>query len=193
MLGSLDVALATLRGAFFVVAALLAALCTVDWLVRTRRVDPFGGLARFMRSNVEPLMAPVERRVVRSGGIPSSAPWWALGFVVLAGIVLISLLEFVRGQVVFALAALEGGGAGVYRLAVSWTFAILQLAVIARVILSWVPLRPGHWITRSSYRLSEPILRPLRQFIPPMGMVDVTPIVAWFLLSLLQSFLLRLA
>ncbi len=191
MLGSIDVALAMLRSGFFALAAALAILCTVDWLVRTRRLDPFGALARFMRSNIHPLMAPVERRVVKAGGVPSSAPWWALGFVVLTGILLISFLEFTRGQVAYALAALDGGGAGIYRLAVSWTFAFLQLAIIVRVIISWVPVTPGHWAIRWAYRVSEPLLRPLRQFIPPLGLVDITPIVAWFLLSLLRGFLLR--
>ena len=37
-------------------------------------------------------------------------------------------------------------------------------------------------------RLSEPILRPLRQVIPNLGMIDITPIVAYLLLGLLQSF-----
>jgi YggT family protein len=192
IVGALDGALRVLRGGLFGAAAVMAVICAVDWLVRTRRLDPFGGVARFFRSSVHPIIAPVERRVVRAGGLPSSAPWWALVFVVLAGIVLISLLEFVRGQLVFLFVSLERGPVGIYRLLVSWTFAILQLALITRVILSWVKVRPGSWIVRWSYRLSEPVLRPLRHVIPAIGMMDVTPIVAWFLLALLEGFFLRL-
>ena len=192
ILDALDGALHALRGGLFGVAVVLAAICGVDWLVRTRRLDPFGGVARFFRSSIHPVMAPVERRVVRAGGLPSSVPWWALVFVVLAGIVVISLLEFVRGQLMFLFVSLERGPAGIYRLLVSWTFAVLQVALITRVVQSWVKLRPGSWVVRWSYRLSEPVLRPLRQFIPPLGVVDVTPIVAWLLLSLLESFFLRL-
>ena len=192
ILDVLDGALRALRGGLFGVAAVMAAIAGVDWLVRTRRLDPFGGVARFFRSSVHPIIAPVERRVVRAGGLPSSAPWWALVFVVLAGIVIISLLDFLRGQLVFLFVSLERGPAGIYRLLVSWTFAILQLALITRVILSWVKVRPGSWLVRWSYRLSEPVLRPLRQFIPTVGMMDITPIVAWFLLAFLESFFLRL-
>jgi YggT family protein len=192
VLDMLDGALRVLRGGLLGVAAVMAVICGVDWLVRTRRLDPFGAVARFFRSSVDPIIAPVERRVVRAGGMPSSAPWWALVFVVLAGIVIISLLDFLRGQLVFLFVSIERGPAGVYRVLVSWTFAILQLALITRVILSWVKVRPGSWLVRWSYRLSEPVLRPLRHLIPAIGMVDITPIVAWFLLGLLESFFLRL-
>lgn len=193
ILGAIDSALAVLRGGFFAVAAVLAVVCGVDWLVRSRRLDPFGPVARFMRANVHPLIAPVERRVVRAGGLPSSAPWWALVFVVLVGIVLISLLEFLRSQLSSALFAIGSGPAGIYRLLVSWTFRILQLALIVRVILSWVHARPGRWYVRWSWRLTEWFLRPLRQMIPPFGMVDITPLIAWFLLGLMEGLLLRFA
>src|ERR1035437_4776251 len=143
LLGAIDSALGVFRVAFFAVAAVLAVVSGVDWLVRTRKLDPFGRVARFMRANVQPLIAPVERRVVRAGGLPSSAPWWALVFVVIAGIVLISLLEFLRSQLSSAFFAIGSGPAAVYRLIVVCTFALLQIALVVRVVLSWVPVRPG--------------------------------------------------
>ncbi|HVT37578.1 MAG TPA: YggT family protein [Gemmatimonadaceae bacterium] len=192
ILGVVDAALPVIRGAFLALAAILAAVCGVDWLVRTRRVSPFGPVARFMRTTVDPLILPVERRIVRSGGLPSSAPWWALAAVVLAGIVLISILEFARTQAALVALAIDSGPGGIYRLLVSWTIAILQVALIVRVVLSWVHAPPGAWYVRWSYQLTEPILRPLRRLVPMMGMMDITPIIAWFLLGLLRGFLLGL-
>lgn len=192
ILGAIDSALTLLRGGFLGVAAVLAVVCAVDWLVRTRKIGPFSPIARFMRANVDPLMAPVERSVVRAGGIPSSAPWWALVFVVLAGIVFISLLEFVRGQLAVAYFVIGTGPRGVYRLVVSWTFQLLQLALIVRVVISWVRARPGSWYVVWSWRLTEWFLRPLRRLIPTIGMIDISPLVAWFLLVLVEGGLLRL-
>jgi YggT family protein len=191
-LDAFDSTLAMLRVGLLGVAVALAALCAVDWLVRTRRLSPFGPVARFMRNSVDPLLKPVERRVVRGGGLPSSAPWWALGTVVLAGIVLLTLLGFVRTQIAFVYYSLTGGPSGIVRLLIIWAFAVLQLALIVRVLLSWFPMRPGAWYWRWSYALTEPVLKPLRRIIPLMGMVDITPIVAWFLLGLLQGFVVRL-
>jgi YggT family protein len=193
ILGAIDSALGVLRVAFLAVAAVLAVVCGVDWLVRTRKLDPFGPVARFMRAKVQPLMTPVERRVVRAGGLPSSAPWWALVSVVLAGIVLISLLDFLRSQLSTAFFAFGSGPAAVYRLIVVWTFALLQVALVVRVVLSWMPARPGSWIARWSWRLTEWFLRPLRRLIPLLGTIDITPLVAWFLLGLVEGVLVRLA
>ena len=192
VINALDLTLGLLRRGFFAVAMVLAIVCAVDWLTRTRRLNPFGLIARFMRANVDPAIAPIERAVIRAGGVPSSAPWWALVVVVLAGIVAISVLDFLRGQMEMVMRAVDGGPRGIYQLAVSWIFAVLQLAIIVRVVISWVRVRPGSWIARWSFKLTEPMLRPLRQVVPTLGTVDITPIVAWFLLSLLETFFKRL-
>jgi YggT family protein len=84
----------------------------IDWLVRTRRISPFNPVARFFRSSVDPLLAPVERRVVRAGGTPASAPWWALVAVVVGGILVLQLMEFVGGQLVGLVRAAARGPAG---------------------------------------------------------------------------------
>ena len=187
-----DSTLAALRAGFLGVAAVLAALCAMDWMVRTRKLSPFGPVARFMRTTVDPLLKPIERRVVRAGGVPASAPWWALGAVVLAGIVLLALLGFVRSQIAFIDLAMTGGPRGIIRLLITWGFTLIQVALVVRVLLSWIPLRPGAWYWRWSYALTEPMLKPLRRIIPTIGMMDITPIVAWFLLGLLQGFIVRL-
>ena len=84
-----DTFVALLRAALFWVAAGLGVVLALDWLVRTRRLSPFGWIARAVRTTVDPALRPIERRVVRAGGLPSSAPWWALGTVVIGGILLV--------------------------------------------------------------------------------------------------------
>lgn len=187
-----DAVLGVLRAGFFWVAVALAVVCLVDWAVRTRRINPFSATARFFRTSVDPLFAPIERRIVRAGGLPSSAPWWALAAVVLGGILAISVVGFVRDQLLFAGGALQAGGGGLYVLLVSWTLGLLNIALLVRVVTSWVRVSPYSPWVRWAYVLTEPILRPLRRVIPTLGMIDVTPIVAYFLLQLLGSFLLRL-
>jgi YggT family protein len=101
----LDAVLGVLRLVVFVIAAAALVIFTIDWLVRTRRLSPFGAVARFFRRVVDPLIVPIEHRVVRAGGLPSSAPWWALIAVVIGGLVVLALLEFIRGQLEFAASA----------------------------------------------------------------------------------------
>jgi YggT family protein len=71
-------------------------------------------------------------------------------------------------------------------------FTILSLAILARVLLSWVRVNPFNPVVSLLDQITEPILGPLRRIIPPIGMIDITPIVALFLLRFLQRILLSL-
>ena len=51
-----------------VVIGVLAVVCLVDWLARTRRINPFHPIARFLRETVDPLIAPLM-------GAPDRARW----------------------------------------------------------------------------------------------------------------------
>ena len=181
----LDLVLAVLRPLVFAAAVLVALAALLEWLVRTRRVNPFGPVARFTRRAVSPVFAPAERRVLRAGGLPSTAPWWTLAVVAIGGIVLLSLLGFLRDQL-FVIGAASRSGGALVRLLVSWAFGVLQVAILVRVFSSLFRMSPySPWI-RWSYTLSEPILRPLRQVIPPMGMFDLSPLAAYFLIAILR-------
>jgi YggT family protein len=180
--------IAGVRTALLLLGAFAALICTVDWAVRTRRINPFSRVARFYRGRVDPLMAPVERVVVRTGGVPSSAPWWALVAIVACGLLLLSLLQFagsILTQVTFAIQDPRS----IPMLLVSWAFSILRLALIVRVLSSWLPVSPRSGWIRWSYVLTEWFIAPLQRIIPRISMIDITPIVAWFLLSIIQGLL----
>lgn len=192
-LATLDIVRGVLRTGFFALFVVLCVVCLIDWLVRTRRINAFSPIARFFRQSVEPLMAPVEERIVRAGGVPTNAPWWALAAVVVIGIIVLSLFDFLRSQIAQFYLASQGGTRGVVRMLLSATFGVLRIAIIVRVVVSWVRISPySRWV-RWAFTLSEPILRPLRQVIPTIGMIDITPIIAYLLLGLLEGFVVGLA
>ena len=188
---AIGVVLAVLRTVFFFAAIIVAVVVALDWMVRTRRISPFSPVARFVRSTVDPLLAPVERRIVGAGGLPSSAPWWALVAVVVGGILILTALEFVLGQAASLVMATRAGGRGILFFAVRLLLTVLNAALMVRVISSWVGVSPYSKWVRWSYTLTEPILAPLRQVIPNLGPIDITPIVAYLLLSLVGSWILR--
>jgi YggT family protein len=166
-------------------------ICLLDWAVRTRKISPFNAIARFCRSTVDPIIAPIERRIVRAGGTPASAPLWALAAVVIGGILLLTVLEAIQLGVIKSVTTARAPG-GIPYLLVSWTFTILKAAIIVRVVSSWLPISPySKWINWS-YRISEPMLAPFRRIVPNFGGLDLTPIIVYILLSVLQSFVLQL-
>ncbi len=182
----LNVALAALRTLVFGVAVVVAALAALSVSVRTRRVSPFGGVGRFVRARVDPIFTPMERRLVRAGGLPTNAPWWTLAGVVVGGLLLLYMLGVVQGLLVQLLVAASAGSGPLLLELISLTFAALQLALFVRVISSWFGVSPYSGWVRWAFVLTDWIVNPLRQVVPPLGMIDVTPIVAYFALTLLE-------
>src|SRR6266496_5267548 len=168
-LASTDAVSQILRTALLSIAVVFGAICVLDWAVRTRKISPFNAVARFCRSTVDPIISPIERRVVRAGGTPAAAPLLALVAVVIGGILLLTLVDMVRLEVVRSMLAAQEGTAGIFHLLVSWTFWILKAAIVVRVISSWLPISPYSPWVRWSYQLSEPVLAPFRRVIPTLA------------------------
>jgi len=68
-------------------------------------------------------------------------------------------------------------------------FNVLQFAIIIRALLSWFNPSPDNPLVRLLYDITEPILAPLRRIVPRLGMVDITPLVAILLMSVIQTVL----
>ncbi len=64
---------------------------------------------------------------------------------------------------------------------------ILQIAIIGRAILSWFPVSPTSPLVSILNEITEPVLAPLRRVVPRIGMIDISPMVAIFVLYIIQS------
>ena len=154
--------------------------------MRERRVSPFSRLARLVRRWVDPMLAPVERLVLRAGGRPASTPAWAFLMLVVACLLTVTALDMLGGVLLQLAWALQAP-ARIPVLALSWAFAFLRVALIVRVVTSWLPVSPwSRWI-RWSMASTEWMLRPLSAIIPSLGPLDFTPVVAYFALVLVQG------
>lgn len=190
-LSAADALLALLRVVVFGAGIAVAGLAALSAAVRTRRVSPFGAAGRLARRAGDPLFAPMERTLLRAGGQPAHAPWWTLAAVVVGGLALLSLVGFVVQQTAGLAYAAAMGPRGIAVLLVSWAFSLLRLALLVRVLGTWVGQGPYSPWTRWSYALTDWFMRPLQQVVPTLGPIDITPIVAYFGLGLLQSLVAR--
>ncbi len=66
---------------------------------------------------------------------------------------------------------------------------VLTIAIIIRSVLSWFSPRPTNILSVILYRITEPVLAPLRRIIPRAGMIDFSPLVVIILLQLIASLL----
>ena len=179
------------RGLVVAIFAYAVVMAATHWAVRSRRLNPFGGWARFVRRISEPVLRPLERRILRAGGSPSDAPLWLLGIALVGGLVLISLMRWAIGFT-YELGALAQAGPRDWLIAaVSWVFRILMIALLVRVIGSWFSVSPYAKWMRPFIMLTEWLLEPLRRLLPPFGPLDLSPMVAYLLLWIAQQAVVR--
>ena len=68
---------------------------------------------------------------------------------------------------------------------------VLTALIFFRAILSWFPIDPRNPLVTLLYEVTEPILAPLRNVIPRIGMIDITPLVAIILIQIIGQLLVR--
>lgn len=157
---------------------LLVAL--LRFILQLVRADFYNPLSQFTVKVTQPILAPL-RRI-----IPSVA-----GFD-LAGLVFVLLLQFILMAAILALADFPVLSMLHYILA--WSLiAVLGLflkifffALIISVILSWVApgsQNPGAQLTQ---QLCEPMLAPIRNLLPNLGGLDISPIFAFIAINLME-------
>ncbi len=71
---------------------------------------------------------------------------------------------------------------------VSLLFKALNFIIFLRVIMSWVSADSRNQIVQFTLRVTEPILAPIRRIIPVSG-IDVSPIIAFFIIVFLRGFI----
>lgn len=168
-------------GAAFVLAL---AVAVTHWMVRSGTLQPFGPWPRLVRRVSDPLLRPIEQRLARAGGNPQQAPWWILGIVVAGGLVTISLLGGFFRWILTLRAASAAGPNAFLAVIVHLTFSVLMFALLARVIGSWLGIgRYNRWM-RPAYLVTDWLVEPIRRHVPPMGFIDISPLVAYLALML---------
>jgi len=181
-----------LRYVVFAAFAASALVALASWLVRTRRISPFGALGRTLRSASDPLIRPVEARLVRAGGNPAHAGWWLVVAVAAAGVLLVTLGNWLVETAYGVAAAFSAGPRGAIALAVVVAYKIIVVALVVRVLASWLGyFRYSRWL-RPAYALTDWVVEPIRRVLPPTGGLDWSPLAAWLALWVLERLLLTI-
>jgi len=148
------------------------------------RADFYNPVSQFLVRITNPLLIPL-RKVVPSIGKFDSAAMLLMIVLQLAAITLILLL---RGEgispavlVILTFATL-----------VSLLIDVYMFAIIVEVIISW--MNPGSYNPVSSllHSLTSPLLRPIRNLVPPIAGIDLSPLFAIIGLQVLRMLILPL-
>jgi YggT family protein len=153
--------------------------------------NPFTWSAINVRRATDPVVLPVRRALVSFRIDPAVAPFIAVILIIIAGYFVVQIASSVLNTIAGILYALTRGGDGVPIAIVGYLLfgflGLYTLAIFVRILLSWGTVGYGNRRMRFLVRITEPLLAPLRRFVPPVAMFDISPIVAFLILWLLQA------
>jgi YggT family protein len=153
------------------------------------KLNAFGWWARFVRRWSDPILKPLERRLARAGANPVDAPYWLVGVALVGGLVVISLVNWAIG---FFVTLYDSAGSGTLpMIAVRTAFEILKLAIMVRVVVSWLSISPQSKFLRWVRFLTDWLVEPIHSIVPPIGMFDFSPLIAYVVLSFAQQLVMR--
>ena len=148
------------------------------FLFQVVRADFYNPFSQALVTITNPTLAPLRRMIPGLYGID------------VAAIVLLLILQCLKNFIIWLI---QGVQPKVMGLAVVSAVELLQLtlwvfiiAIFIRVILSWVSPYAAHQnpVVGLLNNLTDPLMRPARQVIPPMGGLDLSPIAVFILLYL---------
>lgn len=150
--------------------------------------NPFGWTAITIRRLTDPLIGPVRRALLGFHVDPRYAPLVTILITVMLGWFSVQLLASVANTlqgVFFSLdkrAVIPMMGYLLYGL-----LTFYSLLIFMRVIFSWVAVSYSNRLMRFLINATEPLLSPLRRTLPLLGVFDISPIVAFFIVWMLQA------
>ena len=151
-------------------------------------VNPFNRSAMMVRRLSDPLVNPVRRSLASFGVEPKIAPLITILLVILVGWFAVQLAASVLNTVAGVMLAVSRSS---FVAAIGYLLygllAFYSLLIFIRIIFSWGMVRYSNPLMRFLVNATDPLLVPLRRMIPPLGMIDLSPIVAFILIWLFQQ------
>lgn len=147
------------------------------WL-QFARVDYYNSVSTFAVKMTDPVLKPLRKIAPTVKNIDTSA------------LLLVFIIGMLKGIIYFGLSVNVLLVLGVLTVLKSIGLAIFYVLFIGAV-LSWFN-RGNNSISYAFYQLSEPLLKPVRRFLPTLGMIDFSPMVVVFILLFLNNFMLDL-
>ena len=154
-------------------------------------INPFSWSAVTLRRATEPVISPVRRMLMGFRLDPKVAPFIVVILIIVAGYLVIqvagSVLNTIAG-IIYAITSRQlGAPVAIVGYLLFGFLGLYTLVIFVRIIFSFVAVSYGNPLMRFLYRTTEPLLGPLRRMVPPVGMFDISPIVAFIILWLCQA------
>jgi YggT family protein len=170
------------------IIVVVIALMLLRLLLNYMDVNPFTWYAMSLRRFSDPLLTPVRRAMMGFGFQPNFAPLVVILIAILLGWFAVQLAQALlntAGGVIVSLQ--EQRFIALVGYIIYGALSVYELLIFIRIIFSWGMVSYGNRVMRFLVRATDPLLVPLRRIIPPLGMMDISPIVAFILIWLFKQ------
>jgi YggT family protein len=150
--------------------------------------NPFGWTAITIRRLTDPLIGPVRRALLGFRVDPKYAPLVTILITIVLGWLSLQLLASIANTLAGILVSLDQRA--VVPMIGYLLYGLLSLYILlifVRVIFSWVTVSYSNRLMRFLVNATEPLLGPLRRSLPLLGGFDLSPIIAFFVVWMLQA------
>lgn len=153
------------------------------FILQLVRADFYNPISQFLVQLTQPALKPLRRVVPGFAGVDVSSVVLMI-LVQAVALVLMSLVAHGQVNPLYVLARTPVELVGL-------VFTVYTVAIIVMAVISWI--NPGQYnpVQTLLYSMTEPLLRPFRQLIPPIGGVDLSPLAAIIALQVLKMLLMR--
>jgi YggT family protein len=182
---------------FFITAGVKAIIVAAIVLILLRAlfnymdVNPFTWSAITVRRLTDPVILPARRSLVAFRVDARAAPLVAILIMILVAFLAIQLTSGLLNTIAGVLHALSSGSAAAPVAIIGYLLygflGLYTMLIFVRIIFSWFAVSYANRLMRFLFRSTEPLLAPLRRTIPPVAMFDISPIIAFVIVWLLQA------
>ena len=177
-----------IENAIMVIIAAAVVLMIVRLIADAMDLNPFGWASRTIRRLTDGLVIPVRGGLRGFGMDPKFAPLVVILIVILLGYFVIQLVGTIANTLAGVLDSIQTGAVFmVLGFILHGLLSIYLLLIIIRIIFSWGMVSYTNRVMKSLVDVTEPLLGPLRRMIPPLGWLDISPLVAIIIIWLFQA------
>jgi YggT family protein len=173
-----------------VIVAIVAVVVLVLLRVLANKADlnPFGWSSLTIRRLTDPFIGPMRRALMGFGVDPKFAPLVAILLAVILGWFALQLVASITNTlagIMFSLA--KHSPVALIGYVLYGLVSLYVLLIFIRIIFSWGMATYSNRVMRFLVNTTEPMLGPLRRRVPLVGTFDISPIVAFIILWLVQA------
>jgi len=166
----------------------IVVLMILRLIVDAADLNPFGWASRTLHRITNPLVIPVRGSMRNVGVDPKFAALVVILVSILLGYFLVQIVGTIATTIEGVVSGLLTGAiVSVIGFILSGLLSLYILCIFMRVIFAWGMVSYHNRVMRFLVDVTEPLLGPLRHMIPPLGRMDISPLVAILILWLFQA------